>query len=99
LVGDSAGFVDPVWSSGVYLATTGAVKAAKAIGNWMGSGDEIDLRNYETSMQRTFETYRNFVKYFYGLNRKPEDYFWKAYQLVPGEANEHDAFRELCKIR
>jgi len=97
--GDSAGFVDPVWSSGIYLATTGARKAAEAIGAWIKSNDETYLRSYEREMQRVLDIYRDFVHYFYKLNGSPEEYFWKAHKLVPGGVSKRDAFIKLISGR
>jgi FAD-dependent halogenase len=99
LVGDSAGFIDPVWSSGVYLATTSARLAAEGIDSWIGSGNGTSLEYYETNMRGVLGKYREFIHYFYGLNRNKNDYFWKAHELIPDSIDGHDAFIQLVSGR
>ncbi len=67
LVGDAAGFVDPVFSTGVHLAARGGVAAADAVHMALSRGDcsRRAFLGYERSQQRAIATYRRFVKGFY----------------------------------
>jgi len=70
LVGDAAAFIDPVFSTGVYLGMIGAFRAAQAIDSALGraSFSRREFRGYERWLSRAVGTYRSFVKGFY----KPE---------------------------
>jgi flavin-dependent dehydrogenase len=67
MVGDAAGFIDPVFSTGVYLGMTGAFRAAPAIEQAFarrrfGRSEFVD---YERFVQRSIGIYREFVRDFY----------------------------------
>lgn len=70
LVGDAGAFLDPVFSTGVYLGIVGAFKAAEAIDAALTAGrfSRREFLAYEAWVQRQVETYKKFVKGFY----KPE---------------------------
>ena len=66
-VGDAAGFMDPIFSAGVYLAMFSGRLGARAVldalekpGRTMGI-----LRNYEKRVLRAMETYWEMVEHFY----------------------------------
>ena len=61
LVGDSLGFVDPVFSSGLFLAMDGAVKLADAI----AKGTDAALRRYDHNQRRHIRAWQTVVDYFY----------------------------------
>jgi hypothetical protein len=61
LVGDSFGFIDPVFSSGLYLALDGARSLARAVLR----GTPAALRRYEREQIRHVEAWRKVVEYFY----------------------------------
>jgi flavin-dependent dehydrogenase len=61
LVGDSLGFVDPVFSSGLFLAMDGAVKLADAI----ATGTDAALRRYDRDQRRHISAWQTVVDYFY----------------------------------
>jgi len=61
LVGDSLGFIDPVFSSGVFLAMDGASKLANAL----LSGSARALERYDRHQRRHIEAWRQAVDYFY----------------------------------
>lgn len=67
LLGDAAGFVDPVFSSGVHLAISSGELAANAVLRGLQQGDLSGraLAQYERSHQRELSRYRNLVHYFY----------------------------------
>ncbi len=61
LVGDSFGFVDPVFSSGVFLAMDGARALARAL----CAGSRAALRRYERRQRRHVAAWQRAVDYFY----------------------------------
>ena len=67
LVGDAAAFIDPVFSTGVYLGIVGAFRAAEAIDGALRSGrfERSQFLGYERETQKNVATYRRFVKGFY----------------------------------
>ena len=67
LVGDSGAFIDPVFSTGVYLAMTGAFDGADAIDQALRDRrfERARFVPYEERMRRLVGTYTAFVKGFY----------------------------------
>ena len=61
LVGDAFGFIDPVFSSGLFLAMDGAGALARAI----VAGTPAALRRYEREHLRHIEAWRKAIGYFY----------------------------------
>src|SRR5262245_7234708 len=68
LIGDAATFLDPVFSTGVFLAMATGVRAARAIDSALkrtGRVDASDFRQYEKVANRLFRRFRKFVYAFY----------------------------------
>jgi flavin-dependent dehydrogenase len=67
LIGDAAGFLDPVFSTGVYLGVRSAVRAAEAIDRALakGSWSRREFRDFERSLAHTYRVYREYVEDFY----------------------------------
>jgi flavin-dependent dehydrogenase len=68
LVGDAAAFLDPVFSTGVFLALATGERAAAAIDRALsrrGRVDAADLAAYERSARVLFRRFRRFVYAFY----------------------------------
>jgi len=61
LVGDTAGFIDPVFSSGLFLGMNGAFMLAAAI----LTGGPKALRQYETEAIRHLKTWHELGEYWY----------------------------------
>jgi len=99
LVGDAGNFIDPIWSTGIMLATTSARLAARAITDSLRSGTAEPLANYEATVQQLVGRYRQFIYFFYQTNATPENYFWKAYSMLPSAADPQDAFIRLVSGR
>jgi halogenation protein CepH len=99
LVGDAGNFIDPIWSTGVMLATTSARLAARSIVDSLKSGSTEPLLNYETTAQQIVSRYRHFIYYFYKTNAAPDNYFWKAYSMIGSAADPRDAFIRLISGR
>jgi flavin-dependent dehydrogenase len=67
LVGDAGAFIDPVFSTGVHLGLTGALRAAAAIDQALRTRrfERSSFLEYERSMKRLIATYTELVKGFY----------------------------------
>lgn len=65
LVGDAAGFLDPIFSTGVFMAMKSADLAAGAIVERLRTGSMRGLRRYEREMQRGLDKYLRFIHHFY----------------------------------
>jgi flavin-dependent dehydrogenase len=61
LVGDTAGFIDPVFSSGLLIGLTSAVELAGAIRD----GAAQAFKNYERGVIHHLKTWHEIVSYFY----------------------------------
>jgi flavin-dependent dehydrogenase len=61
LVGDALGFVDPIFSSGLYLAMDGA----RALADTLCDASDSALRNYETRQKREIGAWQRTVDYYY----------------------------------
>ncbi|MGD8375693.1 MAG: NAD(P)/FAD-dependent oxidoreductase [Acidobacteriota bacterium] len=67
IVGDAASFLDPVFSSGVYLAMAGAEEVADVLDGCLGDGDfrRARFRRYERRVRRRYRVFRRFAVGFY----------------------------------
>jgi flavin-dependent dehydrogenase len=68
LVGDAATFLDPVFSTGVFLAMATGERAADAVDRALEKPGPVlagDLKNYEKSANQLFRRFRRFVYAFY----------------------------------
>jgi flavin-dependent dehydrogenase len=67
-IGDAAGFLDPIFSSGVFLAMMTAEKAAAVLARVLDRREIVraaDLRRYERFARRGFARFRKYVIGFY----------------------------------
>jgi flavin-dependent dehydrogenase len=67
LVGDAAAFIDPVFSTGVYLGLVGAFRAAEVVDAALRARkfDRAQFVSYEREVLKNVATYKRFVKGFY----------------------------------
>ena len=67
LVGDAGAFIDPVFSTGVYLGMVGAFRAAEAVDAALSAGrfSRREFVAYESWVKKQVDTYKKFVKGFY----------------------------------
>ena len=65
LVGDAAGFLDPIFSTGVMIAMTSASRVADAVVDKLERGSMRALRMYETKTQTAIDRYLRFIRNFY----------------------------------
>lgn len=97
LVGDAACFVDPVLSSGVHLATYGALLAARSVNACLAGGlDEARaFTEFETRYRREYGLFYEFLIAFYDLHQDARSYFWSAKKITEVDGAETAAFAEL----
>ncbi|MBK5259506.1 MAG: tryptophan 7-halogenase [Thermoanaerobaculia bacterium] len=65
LIGDAAGFLDPIFSTGVYMAMKSADIAADAVEARLRKGSMRGLERYERDMTRALGRYFHFISNFY----------------------------------
>ena len=88
IVGDAAGFVDPILSTGMSMALQGAFVGAKALNVSIEGGDTLSaMSSYETFYYKYMGQFFDFVHYFYDANRHLDSYFWQARRLVNPSKN------------
>ncbi len=98
LVGDAACFIDPVFSSGVHLATFSALLAARCVNTCLaGELDEATVRaEFEARYRREYALFHDFLVAFYDMQQDEESYFWTAKHLTDdGVADAVAAFVQL----
>lgn len=97
LVGDAACFIDPVFSSGVHLATYSALLAARSINSVLaGTLDEATaFREFEMRYQREFSVFYEFLMSFYDLHESEDSYFWAAKKITKTTSSELESFVDL----
>jgi len=64
-VGDAAGFLDPIFSTGVFMAMKSADLATAAVIDHMRTGTMRSLRRYERRMKGALQKYLRFIDSFY----------------------------------
>lgn len=84
MTGDAAGFVDPLFSTGVFLAMNAASYGSRVIDKILSNPikEQELLEEYEMKYKKFLDVVLSFVHYFYDSNRKRQDYFEKAKELV-----------------
>lgn len=65
LIGDAAGFFDPIFSTGVFMAMKTADIAASATDVRLRTGSVRELARYERSHQKALKQYLRFIAHFY----------------------------------
>ncbi|MDZ7914507.1 MAG: tryptophan 7-halogenase [Rhodococcus sp. (in: high G+C Gram-positive bacteria)] len=78
--GDAAAFVDPLFSSGVFLAGSAGWLAAKSIDASLMPGNTaaVPFAAYERIYRQLVDDILGYVRYFYDPHRKREDYMQRA---------------------
>ncbi|MBE8517311.1 tryptophan 7-halogenase [Amycolatopsis sp. H6(2020)] len=101
LVGDAACFIDPVFSSGVHLATYSALLAARSINSTLAGlvPEDRCFAEFEARYRREFGVFRDFLRGFYRLESDQRSYFRYAHRVTGqnGRQNGDDraAFADL----
>lgn len=97
LIGDAACFVDPVFSSGVHLATFSGLLAARSINTCLdNSQDETRCFNeFERRYRREFGVFYKFLSAFYDMQQDENSYFWEARKVLNTDESDIEAFIRL----
>jgi halogenation protein CepH len=97
LVGDAACFVDPVFSSGVHLATYGALLAARSINSVLAGTvtEPAAFGEFEARYRREFGLFYEFLMSFYDMHVSEQSYFWSAKKVTANKRPELESFVEL----
>ena len=65
LIGDAGGFLDPIFSTGVFMAMKSADLASNAIHRRLKTGSMTELDAYGRAMQNGLDKYQRFIENFY----------------------------------
>lgn len=97
LIGDAACFVDPVFSSGVHLATYSALLAARSINSVLAGlvDEERALGEFEARYRREYGVFYEFLLSFYDMHHNENSYFWQAKKVTRANRPELQSFVEL----
>ena len=94
MTGDSACFVDPLFSSGVHLALMSGVMAAAYATTALkaSEGGDTLLRDsagtvYQELYYKEYNQFREMARLFYSSNLTSDSYFWEARRIVEGEGD------------
>jgi len=97
LIGDAACFVDPVFSSGVHLATYSALLAARSINSVMAQkvDEQAAFQEFELRYRREYGVFYEFLMSFYNIHVSEDSYFWSAKKLTQNTRPELESFVDL----
>lgn len=105
LVGDAAGFLDPLFTFGVFMAATGAQLAAYGIGTLLderavGATEEVVLGGYEQHIRTYYGAFAAMLYVFYRFNGDRSEYWRNARDLIqremlPANITDREAFMAL----
>ena len=99
LAGDAACFIDPVFSSGVHLATYSGLLAARSLNTALSAApgpDETTLfEEYELRYRQEYARFHDFLVAFYDKHSDEESYFWKAKRVTGNTASSLQSFVDL----
>lgn len=97
LVGDAACFIDPIFSSGVHLATYGALLAARSINSVLARtlDEDTAFREFERRYRREYSAFHDFLVSFYNLHVDEDSYFWSAKKVTDSTSSALESFVSL----
>lgn len=97
LIGDAACFINPVFSSGVHLATYSALLAARSVNTCLRGelDEEACFTEFERRYRREFGVFYEFLLTFYDMNHDAESYFWSARKILDSEERSNRPFVRL----
>lgn len=86
-VGDAACFIDPLFSTGVHLAVSGAFLAAALVDTSLSDVGLVAeaTQSYEGLYRQQYEHFRELTSLFYSGNRTVDSYFWESRRIVNHE--------------
>jgi len=89
LVGDSAGFVDPIFSIGVFLAQSSAYWLGYALATILRGdpiAEDVVWRAYDDYVRTTISAFRTMTYFWYGFNGSKESFWWEARRALRSSA-------------
>ncbi|MBI3507558.1 MAG: tryptophan 7-halogenase [Proteobacteria bacterium] len=95
LAGDAACFIDPVFSSGVHLATYAGFLAAEAVVKLRGGETTLKEASaeYDRAYRREYRSFHRFLVSFYEMHKDTSSYFWEARKVLKRRhGSDLDAF-------
>lgn len=97
LIGDAACFIDPVFSSGVHLATYSALLAARSINTCLRNeiNEAACFAEFEKRYRREYSNFYQFLLAFYDMHQDEDSYFWSARKVLSTEEQANEAFIRL----
>jgi halogenation protein CepH len=97
LIGDAACFIDPVFSSGVHLATYSALLAARSVNTCLGGllSEEKVFAEFENRYRREYRYFYDFLVAFYDMDQDLDAYYWSARKVTNSEERGNEAFIRL----
>ena len=97
LVGDAACFVDPVFSSGVHLATYSGLLAARSINTVLAGhlDEQAVFDEFENRYRREYGVFYEFLMSFYDMHVDENSYFWSAKKVTRNSYTELESFVDL----
>jgi halogenation protein CepH len=97
LIGDSACFIDPIFSSGVHLATYSALLAARSINTCLEQrlGEDACFGEFEKRYRREFGNFYQYNIAFYDMQKDVESYYWAARNILKTDEAGNEAFVRL----
>lgn len=97
LVGDAACFIDPVFSTGVHLATYAGLLAARSINSVLSGAmtEEEAFGEFEGRYRREYKVFYEFLCAFYDMQSNEDGYFWKAKKVTSFDSSAMEAFVTL----
>lgn len=97
LIGDAACFIDPVFSSGVHLATYSAFIAARSINTYLKGelSEDRCFEEFELRYRREFGRFYDFLIAFYDIDQDLDSYYWTARKVINSEERGNEAFIQL----
>lgn len=100
LVGDAACFVDPVFSTGVHLATYSALLAARSINTCLDTDipEERCFNEFEMRYRREFGNVYQFLIAFYNQHLNSRDYFEHAHGVLSADMQEEAANQAFVRL-
>ena len=97
MTGDSACFVDPLFSSGVHLALMSGVMAAAYATTALKAveGGDEQLRDragevYQELYYKEYNQFREMARLFYSSNLTSDSYFWEARRIVEQDGEQSE---------
>ncbi len=88
--GDASGFIDPVLSTGVFLAMHAGRHSANLVSDVLHGrrSEEEALLNYSTHHRELFDDLLRMVRFYYQQNLDKNDYFWESKRILMRQDTE-----------